>query len=690
VAAPAAATGIGAPPVRLPQTGSLANADRHFRTVVTRAPVGIFETDALGNCLFANEYWLGMAGLSLERALGRGWLRALHPRDSLAILAACSDPYPAGEEPVLEYRMQAPDGRVTWVSGRIIALRDEMGAILGFFGAATDITDRKRLETALRDSAARTSAILGATADGIITLTEQGVVESFNPAAEGIFGYEADEVIGDPVTRLIPALDGPALASMLDAAQTSDPPLGAAARREMAGRRRNGEAFPLELGACAVKIGARRLLTGTVRDLTLAKRAEAALAVARDQALEAARLKSEFVATMSHEIRTPFSGVLGMLEILLDTPLDQDQRELATVARESAQALLDIVNGILDLSKIEAGKLMLDAVEFSPADVVERAAEALATKAHAKRLAFATYIAPDVPRRLIGDPGRLRQIVLNLISNAVKFTESGEVIIRVAPVGEVGGRDMLRVAVTDTGIGIDEAVQARLFTPFTQADGSTTRRYGGTGLGLAICKRLVEHMGGAIGVASAPGRGSTFWFTVCFDRAPGSDARATAEIDLSSRRALVVDRAAASREALTAYLEAWGAHVDAAPTGRAALRAVLTADHAGRPYDAVIVDLATPATGGAAFVGALRRRTDQPAPPLILLTTIEGAAAERADAGGDPILLVKPVKQRQLAAALGRMLTGGVASTIEPSDRPRAPSGRRPPDRADAPEASTD
>jgi two-component system, sensor histidine kinase and response regulator len=246
----------------------------------------------------------------------------------------------------------------------------------------------------------------------------------------------------------------------------------------------------------------------------------------------------------------------------------------------------------------------------------------------------------------------------------VKFTESGEVVIWVASVGDDNGRVVLRVAVTDTGIGIGAEVQARLFTPFTQADGSTTRRYGGTGLGLAICKRLVELMGGAIGVTSAPGRGSTFWFTACFDPTPAEAAGSVGDVSLAGRRVLIVDRSAACREILSAYLDDWGAQTDCVPTGRAALRSIRMADQAGRAYDAIIVDLVAPATGGAALVGALRRRSEQPEAPLILLTTLEGAAAERADAGDGSVLLAKPVRQRQLAAALGRRPMRAPASTL--------------------------
>lgn len=247
------------------------------------------------------------------------------------------------------------------------------------------------------------------------------------------------------------------------------------------------------------------------------EKANLALAITRDQAVETSRLKSEFLSVMSHEIRTPLNGVIGMSELLLGTVLDEEQSEYAQIVLQEADHLLVIINDILDFAKIEAGKLFLDQQDFSPGQVVESVAELLAVKAYTKHIALMTFVAPDVPLTVCGDAGRFRQILLNLVDNAIKFTSQGEVVVQLILDNAISPHITLRGTVTDTGIGLTQATQQRLFQPFTQADSSTTRQYGGTGLGLAITQHLVHLMNGEIGIESEVGKGATFWFTLCMD-----------------------------------------------------------------------------------------------------------------------------------------------------------------------------
>jgi PAS domain S-box-containing protein len=650
------------------------------------ARIGSWEWDLDRNEVIGSEELYALSGLDPESfpATYADFLELVHEDDRALVDEAVQEALRGAGEFVFVARVRAAGGWL-WTRGRGVAQTDETGRVVSMSGTHQDVTETKQAELALEDQV-RQNAIM------------QAVASAANEARtlEEVLGHARHLVLlHDDWERgraFLPAPDGsgvvPHYVSDEDREADLATPEASALELELANRAfrerasvwddaRLAIATPVSYADEVYAVVTLRsapplyrfdMIQSMVEQVAVQlgrvaerERAQRELADARDGAMEASRQKSEFLATMSHEIRTPLNGVIGLNDLLLRSDLDANQLRLASGVQVASRALLGVINDVLDFSKIEAGKLELERLDFEVRPVFDQVAGLLAEAARAKDIELMVSCHPDVPEVLAGDPTRLAQVLTNLGSNAVKFTDRGEVYIRATAETTAEGQVCLRVTVADTGVGVPAGDVETLFEAFTQADASTTRKYGGTGLGLAISREIVGALGGEIGTEPNPGGGSVFWFTALFE-VPGGPAvdpdDEYARSWLAGRRVLVVDDNAHNRMILREQLDWWRVRSATAVDADAAESLVAKAAAAGDPFDAVLLDMSMPGRDGLDLARALHRQPAYAQLRLLMLTSATCPSGEELDAAGIVDCLIKPVLGAELRSSLLRHLAG--------------------------------
>jgi PAS domain S-box-containing protein len=647
---------------------ALRESEKKFRLLVENARDVVLSLTPGGIVTYCSPTIVAFAGYDVGEVIGqhiRGYFA--DPRQFEQTIALLAEGVEMKEARTAEFLFRPKRGAPFWVEvvSKPLAEGDRVTAVHAIM---RDITERMRAEEDLRESESKLKAITTSTQNAILMIDSAGKVTYWNPAAETILGFSNAEAIGRNLHRLIaPQRHHDAHDAAFPEFQRSGQGAAVGKTLELQARRKDGVEIPVSLSLSSVEVKGAWHAVGILRDISAQKRSEEALRRTTERAnqmaveAQAANIaKSQFLANMSHEIRTPMNGVIGMTGLLMDTDLSEEQRRYADTIRSSGEALMVVINDILDYSKIEADKLELETLDFDLRVMMEDAAELLALRAHEKGLEFICRIDPAAPTFLRGDPGRLRQILVNLGGNAIKFTQKGEVEIEVKPESESEDRFTARFVVRDTGVGIPADKIDLLFNAFQQLDASTTRQFGGTGLGLAISKRLAEQMGGEIGVESVEGRGATFWFTAVFGKQPPREDRPDApRADIRGMRILAVDDNATNRLVLAEQLASWGARHAEAASAAEAIKLLRAAHAAGDPFRIVITDMQMPTMDGEALGQTVKADPELHDALLVMMTSLgRRGDANRLAAIGFSAYLTKPVKQSQLYDCLATILSG--------------------------------
>jgi PAS domain S-box-containing protein len=651
---------------------ALRESEEKYRTILANVTDGYYEVDLAGNFTFFNDRTCQALGYSADELMGMNYRQYADPEKAPALYKAFNEVYQTSTpKRFVDWHLIRKDGSKLLAEASVSLVRDSNGQPRGFRGTVRDATARKQTEEALRQSEERFRSAFDNAPIGMCLTKSLARYLKVNRALCEMLGYSEEELLATTFADLSHPDDLPVqwdYTRQLLAGEISSYQLEKRYIHK-SGRIVWGQTIVSILhDAKGVPLG----FLAQIQDITERKQAEQELRDAKVAAEAANRAKNEFLANVSHEIRTPMNGIVGMTDLALNTPLTDEQREYLTMVKSSADSLLRVINDILDFAKVEAGKIELDVSDFLLRDCVGDTMKALAVRAAEKGLELAYVISPNVPDALVGDAGRLRQVLVNLVSNAIKFTARGEVIIRADTEEQSDGAVQLHFSIKDTGIGVSADKLKTIFKPFEQADASTTRRYGGTGLGLAISTQLVELMGGRIWADSQVGRGTTFHFTARFELSSQPLGRSipVAPRALLGLRALIVDDNATNRRILYETLTNWHMRATTADDGIAALTELMRAAGLGQPYPLVLVDAQMPIMDGFELAARIKRTPELSGATIMMLSSADlpGDAA-RCRQLGVAAYLAKPIKQSELLNTILRVLG---TSAVEAEQAARA------------------